>query len=1412
MGQLGIDIGSLYLGAVSIEEGNLTHAEYRPHGGDITGAVSAVLEDPRFAEFDSVGITGKIPGKEGMAINNTLCLVEGGTFLAPGSRNIFAIGGETFSLILFDESGEYIEHSVNPPCASGTGAFIEQQAERLGYTVQELALEAASFGEKTPVIATRCAVFAKTDIIHAMQEGYSKQAVAAGLCEGIGRSIVDNLVKGRDLFPPVAVIGGVSKNRKVVDTVREILRMEVLVPAHSEVAGAAGAALLGDMKKVPKGFFEAGSTLERERRPRLSPSRGSKQQADQSPRGAWEQGGNKTADFNRFVRGEVEVMLPLQAPDIGEGVRIGIDIGSTSTKAVVLDGENRFAGGFYTATRGEPVEAVKRCMKVMKGSLPLDGVRLLSTGTTGSGRKLIQKLLQADLAVNEITAHAKAAVFLDPEVDTILEIGGQDSKFTRLRDGEVYFSTMNYVCAAGTGSFIEEQAKRLGVELSDFSDMAFRAEPPYTSDRCTVYMERDLHALLGEGWSREALAAAVLNSVRDNYIAKVVGRSPLGDHIVFQGATGRNRALISSFEELLDKPLVVSPFCHLTGALGAALLSTNAADGDSNFDWAAEEIQVREEVCTRCANRCLLTVIDRDGESIGWGMRCGKEYSERGPVGTQPGIVEKRFAEVMKPLDVPNPDRESARAAIGVPAVLYNAEYAPLWLRFLRTLGFHTVELKNSGGAVADGKRIINSDFCAPIIHAHGVFARFLRTGTDRIFYPAVINEASAEQKEHRFKKKTTDSYFCYYSQYLPSILSKLTAEDFESTLISPLLSFNSQSTEEIADELFESLHEEFPSVTREEVLSAFSESYRLFQEQRSAWSELYGLHQLEHPAEKGGGDSDRGAEVEIALTGRPYIALDPSLNLRIPEKIEALGARVFWQEEFSPPNHEGAYAKKYLDRMHWHYGKQILKLTEYAARRENLFLVYITSFRCSPDSFLLSYVQDIMEHYGKPFLILQVDEHSSDVGYETRIEAGVTSFRNYLAKRQGVKASTETPAGEERPTAAKDDQLSPGDTVLIPYLDECISSFWAACFRKAGYGTVLLESREADLMTGYQYTNGGECMPLVSLIGSVIRRVQDSALSPETTFFYMPTTCLACNFPQFPILADLAFKRAGMGDVKIGLINNMAPGEILPQSLTIRMLESNIIGGILYKLYHRIRPYEEIGGETDAVFEEGVRRIENAILAEEDLRSTLTEVIESFRRIRRNESGGRKPRIGLLGDLYVKFNSLINQDVQKTVDELGGELIVPSLTEYPFHFYDADIRLYGDNPRPFKLLRTIEQRYEKLADDLIGDQREPDFSECVELMEEYRIRHYIAGETSINIGRALYYIKHEQVEAILHLNPIFCCPGVVTSSVYRKIQEDFGVPIIDIFYDGTGDRNEVLIPHLHYLQKRCNVTHGSKS
>jgi predicted CoA-substrate-specific enzyme activase len=1147
-----------------------------------------------------------------------------------------------------------------------------------------------------------------------------------------------------------------------------------------------------------------------------------------------------------------------QAASSPQGAWLGIDIGSTSTKAVLIAPDRRILGGFYTATAGRPIEAVRKLLRAIDGAFA--GLAILGAATTGSGRQIVRELFRADLAVNEISAHARAAVFLHPEADTIIEIGGQDSKLTLLRGGEVYFSTMNYVCAAGTGSFIEEQARRIEVSLADFSDLAFGAEAPYTSDRCTVYMERDLNALLAEGWSREALAAAVLNSVRDNYLAKVVNRTPLGRRIVFQGATARNRALVAAFEQLLGQPIHVSPYCHLTGALGAALICQEklaverraesagpageaggaglaaavpggepAKAAASPFIRQMEGFEVTEEICRRCANHCPLTVAERDGRKSGWGMKCGREYGRRRRAEVRPSAAERRFGEVFAGMMEAAPGGEPAGAAgkggsggqeaegaatgsraarneraairIGIPRALYNVGYAPLWCDFLRRLGFR-VDLSDSRRETLEaGKGLVNSDFCAPMVLAHGAAKQLLDRGCDYLFYPAVVNEKDPDfDGEMLFKRKTRDAYYCYYSQYLPTIVNKLTGLEAEPRLISPLVYFNHRSLEENAAEIHRALAAKLPpetwGSTEEETREALRGASEEFRRRRKAWAAtLESELEREDGGKTGGGaGGEGGSRPNVLLLCRPYVLFNPVMNLGLPALLEQEGARLFWQEELDLEGFQPIYAGRYYERMHWQYGQQILKAAEYCARRPNLFAVYLTCFRCSPDSFLLSYVKDIVRRYGKPFLILQLDEHGSGVGYATRIEAALESFRNHLH-------AGKVPA-RPLPTRARNDALREGDTVLVPQVDPVTSSFWAACFRRAGYDARLLDPDEKTLNTGYQFTNGGECLPLVSLIGGAIDKVREEGLDPAKTFFYLPTLCLACNFPSFPILSDLAFESAGLEGLKIGLINIMAPGDVLPQALSIRILESNIVGGILTKLFHRVLPYEVRRGDAGEAFRRSGEAVIAAILGGGDLRSALAEAVERFRAVPRDESGGRRPRIGLLGDLYVKFNDLVNGRIQDLVRELGGELVVPSWSEYPFHFYDADVRLYGDDPRHFRLLKTIEKRYERQAGELLAGQEEPDFAECVRCLEEYGVTHYLTGETSINVGRALYLIRHRLVEAILHLNPMFCCPGVVSASIYRKIQQDFGVPIIDIFYDGTGNPNRVLIPHLHYLQE----------
>ena len=1395
MKRLGIDIGSLYLSAVVLGKSGIVSRHYEEHRGNVGSALRALLARAEFSSWDTAGITGSGASMDGRlrVIDSTLATIEGARRLLPAARTIIAIGGQSFLLIVLDENGVYREHSTNPPCASGTGSFLEQQAERLGLGAREFSERAAGYSGAVPRIATRCAVFAKTDTIHAIQEGHSLEAVCAGLCEGIARSVLDSLRKGRDLLPPVGLVGGVSLNGKIASSLRAQLGIEVVVPPDSNLAGALGAACLGGESSLDIDSLVGRAKEKRQVRPPLPRTLGD------------------YPDFSRFDfenHDGVEILRPRESgADGGDGEQVaqkawtsgaylGLDIGSTSTKAVLVDRDAAVLGGFYTRTAGEPIAAVQRLLASMERSFS-GAPRILGACTTGSGRRMIREVFNADREVNEITAHARAAVFLEPRVDTIVEIGGQDSKFTRITDGEVSFSAMNYVCAAGTGSFIEEQAKRLGVTLAEFSDMALSDRAPFTSDRCTVYMERDIGGMLAEGWPREALAAAVLHSVRDNYLSKVVGRTSLGDCVVFQGATARNPALVAAFEQLLGKTMHVSPLCHLTGALGAALGCREEGLAESSFSWDRRPVVLSVEECPLCANKCELTVAERAGVRTGWGMKCGREYSARKAPDRVKGLsaMETRFRCGFEALRSEPPSRAAASRSsiiIGIPGSLYSLESEPLWSCFLHKLGFTVRVSSPRQEALDQGIAAVNSDFCAPMILAHGYTKQLIEGGVDFVFAPALVNEREGgEPIMTEFRKRVTDSAYCYYSQYLPSVLAKLTAFKAEDRLLSPLLPLREKSDDEIARIIHAELSPRFPDMTGEETVQAYREARHEFQEAWTAWASGF---------KDASARARTDERLRIVLLGRPYAVFDPVLNLSIPKLIEEQGADIFWQEELDLDHEQPGAAGQYLERMHWHYGKRILLAAQVAARTKNLYPVFLTSFRCSPDSFLITYLRDLCAASGKPFLILQLDAHASEVGYVTRIESAVQAFRAHRRK----EASRSEPArSEPAVTKPRNDPLSRGDTVLILAVDELFSRFWTDTLVRAGYDAVLLKPSASALSTGYRYASGGECMPLVSIVGAALELAQSGKIDPARSFFFMPTIPMACNMPQFPIFAGHAFRSAGLPEMKVGLLNFLALGDDLPQTVSTGILEDYILGCTLHKMLHRVRPYETEKGATDRALSASADLISRAIRDGEDARSALAQAVDLFKAVPRDESTGRKPRIALLGDLYVKYSDVVSEKLQSLIESLGGELVISSMSEYPAHFLDLAARRYGESPRSYRLLRAIDQRFEKLADELIADQREPDIAECVELMERYGLRHTLAGETSINVGRALWYCEHRSVEAIVHVNPMFCCPGVVSASLFRKIQEDFGIPIIDIFYDGTGNPNSVLIPHLHYLGRK---------
>ncbi len=753
---LGIDVGSVSVSLVLIDPAGTTRkSAYRFHRGKVQETLRSMLEEIEGTPVLGVACTDGCPPiiPEARRFDARVALISACRRRFPAARAILYVGGEKFGLIRFDWDGGYRGARTSSSCAAGTGSFLDQQARRLGFiAIDELVRRALSSTGVSPKISTRCAVFARTDLAHAQQEGYSLEEICDGLCRGLSQNIVDTLLGGEKVEGPILFAGGVAQNASVRRHLEHILGQNLICPDDARLFGAVGAAtLLADLGGRPEArplFPDDLLSTSEEKKDYFFPALpGEPAEGTASEERRLHSGG----PFS--TRHPVEVDLYRSPNHAGEiDVCLGIDVGSTSTKAILIDQARQPVAGFYTRTLGSPLTAVQAISEAMEDWQARTGatLRFRGAGTTGAGRKFIGTLVKADLVVDEITAHARAAYELDPDIDTIIEIGGQDAKFTTMRNGMVTFSHMNTVCAAGTGSFLEEQAARLGCSLEEYSSRIRGARAPLSSDRCAVFMERDINHFLAQGFSTEEILAAALYSVRENYLTKVARGAAIGEKIAFQGATARNAALVAAFREGLGKPILTSRYCHLAGALGAALLLAEQAPAASRFIGLAalrREIPVRAETCGLCRNHCRLRVASVAGETVAYGFLCGRDYDVARYVNRNRSGFDLRkertraFCTALGPESssveggVSDRSNPSARPLIGIPAALGLYGQLPLWKSFFTRLGISWVTSEAFEAAIDAGREIQGAEFCAPLAALHG-HVRHIRDKADWIFLP----------------------------------------------------------------------------------------------------------------------------------------------------------------------------------------------------------------------------------------------------------------------------------------------------------------------------------------------------------------------------------------------------------------------------------------------------------------------------------------------------------------------------------------------------------------------------------------------------------------------------------------------------------------------------------------------------
>jgi predicted CoA-substrate-specific enzyme activase len=1367
---LGIDIGSSATKAVLLDD-SLCPVEFleQANRGNPVEAFRAIVSrifGNRRRMHLRIGITGagreiiKAPPEISLS-NEIIALALGASHGHPEARSIIEIGAQTSRWVMLDKAAgrsaepEILDFALNDVCAAGSGAFLEQQAARLKLGIEEFSRLAAS-AKRGATIAGRCSVFAKTDMIHLQQKGTPLDEIAYGLCQALARNFVATVLKGREALPPVLLAGGGARNGGLVHAFREILGLRegqfLLANPPHQLAAAGAAIVAANGRKaidVPGADFLFQFLKPQKSHHKVRPA----------------------------ALGGLEIRRATEpAPAPGEFVRghLGVDIGSVSTNLVLVDEEGRIRAGIYLPTKGRPIEVLKEGYRLLKERCP-GGFELLGIGTTGSGRHLAGTLLRADVVHNEITCQLRSAVQYFPDVDTIFEIGGQDSKYISARDGKILDFVMNKICAAGTGSFLEEQAEILGIRIEDeFSCLAAASGTPSDlGSRCTVFMESELADSLGRGVPVTDISAGLAFSIARNYLEKVVAGRPIGKGIVFQGGVASNPSVVRALALETGRDIQVHPFNRISGAIGAALMAKErvGAAGKNSPDAAAIDRKLARAytvtgfTCSHCSNRCQVNRIAFEDEVVYFGDTCerytaalglkpavgsgGREESGRGSL---PDLFKERAA-LMESF-IRNPAQPSGLVGLPRASVIY--EFLPFWAVFFNHLGAGVVVSPESDQEIlASGLRWLPAETCLPIKIAFGHIEWFKNKGVDRIFFPAVVDL-------HQDPRESAS--LCPYSESFPFMVRAAT----EAEILAPTVCFNGNP-----EDFVKSVAEVrgLLGKTDGEVRAAYEAAARA---QRDFQKELRrrGRETIEQCQNDG--------SVLWAVIGRPYTLHDPFLNLNLSRHLAKLPVVALPLESLPV---DGMSGVDWPGAPHWRYNQQAIQAVLWAAEQEGIFPVVLTNFGCGLDAFNLRHIGKIVS--GRPHLILEFDEHRAEAGLITRIEAFQDEIRE-------VRPEGRRPATARRParTSLETPETIRNRRFVLPYFADHVHAFSGAMKGVGIEAEVLPLPDAATVSLGEEHSTGKECHAYAVITGDFVKFAKSNRRGGEVFFF--PGSKYTCVLSQYDKALNYLAEDLGITDLEA-----FAPdGDSLDQLLTTKGLKFLWQGLVAIDLLVRascvLRPYEVRKGATDEAHRMNLKDIE-AGLAAGEIGPSLKRCAERLRSIATRKE--RRPVVGIAGDIYTRINPVANHDLFLKLEELGCE-VRPS----PFFVDEVDFdlnkslrkrfagRMYGASSILAILYLRKELEKTKVRRSLEGAvplAKDPTYGDIVKFTQPYV---GLDGNEFLflNVAKMVDFSR-QGADGVINAICFNCMLGTVSAAITSRVRRDYNqIPIPTFIYTGS--------------------------
>lgn len=1365
---LGIDIGSVSVKLVLIENGDITRHVYKRYRGGPFEALQKILDD-QFSDLKgksfSLGLTG-IGGKTARTIlggeffGEIASLAAGNQKLLPHVKTVIEMGGEDSKLLILDNDRGIIEDfAMNAQCAAGTGSFLDQQAGRLKISIEDEFGQMALKSKNPPRIAGRCSVFAKSDMIHLQQIATPDYDIVAGLCYAVARNFKSSIARGKKILKPIAFEGGVAANPGMERAFTDILGLEkgeLIIPEYYNVVGAFGSALLAEKNKNKVEQFNPEKISEYIKYRQV------------------EKSGRQSLTFD-FPENKYYDITSTKRPEVEDGldVYLGIDIGSLSTNVVLIDIDHNVIARRYLMTEGRPIEAVRKGLREI-GDEVGDRVNVCAVGATGSGRYLIADFVGGDIVRNEITAQATAAINIDPTVDTIFEIGGQDSKYISIDNKAVVDFEMNKACAAGTGSFLQEQAEKLNINIEkEFGDRALSSECPVgCGERCTVFMESDLVSHQRSGAAKNDILAGLAYSITANYLTKIVGDRKIGDHIFFQGGVAWNKAVVAAFEKLTRKKITVPPHHDVTGAIGAAILAIeklNEKDFQTRFkgfDLYKRRYEVESFTCEDCSNQCEIHKVEIEGDDpLYYGSRCEKydvkkqKESDLPPdyVKERQKLLYKRYIDYKKP--------KKPRGRIGFPIVLQFYEHYPFWKAFFESLNHTIVRSDKSSQQVADeALEIFAAETCFPIKLVYGHVARLLRKKVDTIFLPSLIRVADENDEDHK------GSFICPYVQSIGSSIRQ--HFDFEQEGVKFVNSPVSISSDlKDMQQKFKQLASDF-KLSNRELKTALKDGLSAYMKFRDS---LY---------EKGRDilANIKPDEKVIVIVSRSYNGYDKRVSLQLPEKIRNLGYKAIPLDFLPFDNDENDFSF-----MYWRYGQRIMAAADYIRNHKNLYAIYITSFGCGPDSFITHFFRKQMS--GKPYLQLELDEHSADAGMITRCEAFIDSLRFHKFKLPISKFSIQH------------DDFKPFEkTIYIPNM--CDHAYvLAAAFRRYGLiAEVLDEPDDLTLDYGKKYTTGKECFPCVITTGDMIKKIKSDGFKADKSVFFMPGADGPCRFGLYRQFHRIILDDLGYTNIPIFSPNsNDGYTSFGLDGTAFRKVvwKGFVFLDCLVKLLHKTRPYEIKPGESERLYYHYINRLGITIQNHESIKGLAEEASLVFSKV--DVIKKDIPQVGVVGEIFLRNNRFSNNHLVTKLEDLGMEVRLATFSEWPIYtsytfrrdsFIKKDIKGLLKSNVQILSQQHMEHNIVKAFKKNFHFEEDKSVYHVLGLASHY-LALDIKGEAILSIGKAIE-MANVGASGIVNAMPFNCMPGTIVSSFSKKVSEDNGrIPWLNISYEGLRDSGE---------------------